>query len=242
MPIRADASALERLLQLQSEDSSLDRGRRRLQQLPERARLERLEQQLEEVSSDVAVAARNRDDVARVQDRLEGEISVLEEKLQREQQRMYSGQVANPKELSNLQAEVEMLSRRRSGLEDELLESMVARDAAVSTLQSLSSEREELAISVSELGSDVGRLSGEIESDLAAHQRARDELRSGLPEDLVALYEKIRSAKGGVGAAALERDTCQGCHTKLPAREVERLRAEGGLQRCDNCRRILVVP
>ena len=242
MPICADASALERLLQLQSEDSSLDRGRRRLQQLPERARLERLEQQLEEVSSDVAVAARNRDDVARVQDRLEGEISVLEEKLQREQQRMYSGQVANPKELSNLQAEVEMLSRRRSGLEDELLESMVARDAAVSTLQSLSSEREELAISVSELGSDVGRLSGEIESDLAAHQRARDELRSGLPEDLVALYEKIRSAKGGVGAAALERDTCQGCHTKLPAREVERLRAEGGLQRCDNCRRILVVP
>ena len=242
MPIRADASALERLLQLQSEDSSLDRGRRRLQQLPERARLERLEQQLEEVSSDVAVAARNRDDVARVQDRLEGEISVLEEKLQREQQRMYSGQVANPKELSNLQAEVEMLSRRRSGLEDELLESMVARDAAVSTLQSLSSEREELAVSVSELSSDVGRLSGEIESDLAAHQRARDELRSGLPEDLVALYEKIRSAKGGVGAAALERDTCQGCHTKLPAREVERLRAEGGLQRCDNCRRILVVP
>jgi uncharacterized protein len=242
MPIRADPSALERLLQLQSEDSSLDRGRRRLQQLPERARLESLEQQLEEVSSDVAVAARNRDDVARVQDRLEGEISVLEQKLQREQQRMYSGQVANPKELSNLQAEVEMLSRRRSGLEDELLESMVARDAAVSTLQSLSSERDELATSVSELRSDVGRLAGEIESDLAAHQRARDELRSGLSEDLVALYEKIRSAKGGVGAAALERDTCQGCHTKLPAREVERLRAEGGLQRCDNCRRILVVP
>jgi uncharacterized protein len=242
MPIRADPSALERLLQLQSEDSSLDRGRRRLQQLPERARLESLEQQLEEVSSDVAVAARNRDDVARIQDRLEGEISVLEQKLQREQQRMYSGQVANPKELSNLQAEVEMLSRRRSGLEDELLESMVARDAAVSTLQSLSSERDELATSVSELRSDVGRLAGEIESDLAAHQRARDELRSGLSEDLVALYEKIRSAKGGVGAAALERDTCQGCHTKLPAREVERLRAEGGLQRCDNCRRILVVP
>jgi predicted nucleic acid-binding Zn-ribbon protein len=63
-----------------------------------------------------------------------------------------------------------------------------------------------------------------------------------LPQELVALYEKIRAAKGGVGAAALEQGTCQGCHTKLPAREVERLRAEGGLQRCENCRRILVVP
>ena len=242
MPIRADALALERLLQLQSEDSSLDRSRRRLEQLPERARLGKLEHQLEELSSDADVAARNRDDVARIQDRLEGEISVLEQKLQREQQRMYSGQVSNPKELSNLQAEVEMLTRRRGGLEDELLETMVARDAAVSTLQSLSSERNELSSSVSELSSEVARLSGEIEADLSAHQQARDELKSRLSEELVALYEKIRSAKGGVGAAALERDTCQGCHTKLPAREVERLRAEGGLQRCDNCRRILVVP
>jgi len=242
MPIRADALALERLLQLQSEDSSLDRSRRRLEQLPERARLEKLEHQLEELSSDADVAARNRDDVARIQDRLEGEISVLEQKLQREQQRMYSGQVSNPKELSNLQAEVEMLTRRRGGLEDELLETMVARDAAVSTLQSLSSERNELSSSVSELSSEVARLSGEIEADLSAHQQARDELKSRLSDELVALYEKIRSAKGGVGAAALERDTCQGCHTKLPAREVERLRAEGGLQRCDNCRRILVVP
>jgi uncharacterized protein len=241
MPIRADASALERLLQLQSEDGSLDRARRRLEQLPERARLEGLEHQLEELSSDKAVAERNRDDVARTQDRLEGEISVLEQKLEREQQRMYSGQVSNPKELSNLQAEVEMLTRRRGGLEDELLESMVARDAAVSTLQSLSLELDELASSVSELRAEVGRLSGEIEADLGAHRRARDELRKGLADDLVALYEKIRSAKGGVGAAALERDTCLGCHTKLPAREVERLRAEGGLQRCDNCRRILVV-
>jgi uncharacterized protein len=242
MPIRADATALERLLQLQREDSSLDRSRRRLEQLPEKARLDKLEQQLEELSSDAAVAARNRDDVARVQDRLEGEISALEQKLQREQQRMYSGQVSNPKELSSLQAEVEMLTRRRSGLEDELLESMVARDAAVSTLQALSSEHDELAASVSELGSEVARLSGEIESDVATHQEARDELRSGLADDLIALYEKIRSAKGGIGAAALERDTCQGCHTKLPAREIERLRAESGLQRCDNCRRILVVP
>ncbi|MDQ3659798.1 MAG: C4-type zinc ribbon domain-containing protein [Actinomycetota bacterium] len=241
MPIRADASALERLLQLQSEDSSLDRSRRRLDQLPERAKLEKLEQQLEELSSDAAVAERNRDDVARVQDRLEGEISVLEQKLQREQHRMYSGQVANPKELSNLQAEVEMLSRRRGGLEDELLDSMVARDGAVSTLQALTTERDELSSSVSELQSEVARLSGEIEAELEERLKARDELRSGLPEDLVLLYEKIRSAKGGVGAAVLERGTCQGCHTRLPAREVERLRAEGGLQRCDNCRRILVV-
>ena len=242
MPIRADAAALERLLQLQSEDSALDRGRRRLAQLPEKTNLDKLEAELNELSSDHAVAERNRDEVGRAQDRLESEISSLEQKLQREQERLYSGQVSNPRELAGLQAEVEMLIRRRGALEDELLEVMVARDAAASTLQSLSSERTDLTARTSELRAEVGRLSGEIEADLSGHQAAREELSAGLPPELVALYEKIRAAKGGVGAAALEQGTCQGCHTKLPAREVERLRAEAGLQRCENCRRILVVP
>jgi predicted nucleic acid-binding Zn-ribbon protein len=242
MPIRADAAALERLLQLQSEDSALDRGRRRLAQLPEKTNLDKLEAELNELSSDHALAERNRDEVGRAQDRLEAEISSLEQKLQREQERLYSGQVSNPRELAGLQAEIEMLIRRRGALEDELLEVMVARDAAASTLQSLTSERAELSARTSELRAEVARLSGEIEADLSAHQVAREELSAGLPQELVALYEKIRAAKGGVGAAALEQGTCQGCHTKLPAREVERLRAEGGLQRCENCRRILVVP
>jgi predicted nucleic acid-binding Zn-ribbon protein len=188
------------------------------------------------------VAERNRDEIARTQDRLEGDGASLEQKLQHEQKRLYSGQVSNPRELAGLQAEIEMLLRRKGALEDELLEIMVARDAAVSTLQSLSSERAELSAQASEQRAAVEHLSSEIQAEVSAHERAREELSEGLPEDLVALYEKIRAAKGGVGAAVLEQGTCQGCHTKLPAREVERLRAEGGLQRCDNCRRILVVP
>src|SRR5918992_3856195 len=107
MPIRADAAALERLLQLQSEDSALDRGRRRLAQLPEKTNLDKLEAELNELSSDHAVAERNRDEVGRAQDRLESEISSLEQKLQREQERLYSGQVSNPRELAGLQAEGE---------------------------------------------------------------------------------------------------------------------------------------
>jgi predicted nucleic acid-binding Zn-ribbon protein len=57
----------------------------------------------------------------------------------------------------------------------------------------------------------------------------------------LSLYDTIREQKHGIGAAALEQGTCQGCHTKLPQKEIERMRAEGGLQRCDNCRRILVI-
>ncbi|HYP23120.1 MAG TPA: C4-type zinc ribbon domain-containing protein, partial [Actinomycetota bacterium] len=87
----------------------------------------------------------------------------------------------------------------------------------------------------------VEGLTGEISGELETHTTARTTISAEIPADLLKLYEQLRAQKGGVGAAGLEGGTCLGCHTKLPQRELERMRAEGGLQRCDNCRRILVI-
>ena len=154
---------------------------------------------------------------------------------------MFSGGVSNPKELSALQAEVESLKRKKTALEDELLEAMLGREQATATIDGLAKEREETAAEVSDLTTVVDRLTGDISADFGKHSAARGEIAATIPDDLLKLYEQLRAAKGGVGAAGLEAGTCLGCHTKLPQRELERMRAEGGLQRCDNCRRILVV-
>jgi uncharacterized protein len=236
-----DERALVRLLDLQAEDGALDRLGRRLDTLPEAAQLAEVRARLAELSSDADIATKQRDEISREQGRIEAEIGVLDQKLQREEQRLFSGSVSNPKELSALQAEVEMLKRRRAGEEDRLLEVMVAHDQANQTLDSLSAERDETATAAEGLGATVTQISSKIESELSSHERARRDLAASIPSDLVALYDRLRAGKGGVGAAALERDTCLGCHTRLPSREVERLRAERGLQRCDNCRRILVI-
>ena len=239
--VQPDERALVRLLDLQAEDGALDRLRRRLDTLPEAAQLAEVRARLAELSSDADIATKQRDEISREQGRIETEIGMLDQKLQREEQRLFSGSVSNPKELSSLQAEVEMLKRRRAGEEDRLLEVMVAHDQANQTLDSLSAERDETATAAEGLGAAVTQISSEIESELSSHERARRDLAASLPGDLVALYDRLRAGKGGVGVAALERDTCLGCHTTLPSREVERLRAERGLQRCDNCRRILVI-
>jgi predicted nucleic acid-binding Zn-ribbon protein len=134
-----------------------------------------------------------------------------------------------------------MLKRKKAGLEDSLLEVMVQKEQADSTLAELRGETNKTASEEAELTATVEKLVGEIESELSSHLAAREEAVKEVPADVVSLYDKLREAKGGVGVAALRGDMCEGCHTKLPAREVEQVRAEGGLQRCDNCRRILVV-
>lgn len=237
---QVDADALVRLLDLQAEDIAIRRLEERRASLPEARRLEEINEQLAELEADITIAKRQLEEVGREQARLEGEIGLQEQKIEREEKRLFSGNVSNPKELGALQAEVDMLKRKRSASEDTLLEVMVQKDQTSATLASLSGERENAAREAAELTAKVDALTTEISSELQAHDAKRGEIAATLPDDLLALYDKLRASKGGVGIAALEGDTCQGCHTKLASKEVERIRSEGGLQRCDFCRRILV--
>jgi predicted nucleic acid-binding Zn-ribbon protein len=63
-----------------------------------------------------------------------------------------------------------------------------------------------------------------------------------LPAELVALYDKVRAASGGVGAAALQRGRCEGCHLQLNTTDLNRIREAPAdeVLRCEECRRILV--
>jgi uncharacterized protein len=242
VPTEVEPAVLQRLLDLQTEDTAIKRLKDRRASLPEAQRLAEVNEALAELEADLQIANRQNDEVSREQERLEGEIELLDQKIGREEQRMYSGSVANPKELSSLQAEVESLKRKKSSMEDQLLEVMERKEQMGDTIQNLSAEREEAARESAALTAKVGGLTSEIDSELKTHESARVEIASTIPDEVLSLYDKLRETKHGVGAAALENGTCQGCHTKLPAKEVERVKAEGGLQRCDNCRRILVVP
>lgn len=236
-----DDPTLRRLLDLQAEDTAMARLRDRRGALPEAARLAEIQELLAELEADLDIARKQNDEIGRDQSRLEDQIALIDSKTSREEQRMMSGRVSNPKELAALQAEVAGLQRRRVGIEDQLLEVMVQREGSEATVEKLEVERAHTSSEKTELTATVERLTGDIDSELNEHETNRQEVAASIPEDLLALYEKVRSSKHGVGAAALQSGTCAGCHTKLPAIEAERIRKEKGLQRCDNCRRILVV-
>ncbi|MDQ3646701.1 MAG: C4-type zinc ribbon domain-containing protein [Actinomycetota bacterium] len=242
MPLEVDDPTLARLLELQAQDTAIKRLEERRASLPEAARLREVDAHLAELGADLEIARKQHDEIAREQSRLEGEMGLGDQKIAREEQRLFSGAVSNPKELGALQAEVAMLKRQRAALEDELLEVMVHKDQAAETRDSLETEEKALGEEAEQLRRSVTQQTAEIDAELEAHGAEREAIAAaGFPEELLKLYEQLRSTKNGVGAARLESGTCQGCHTKVPSREAERMRAEHGLQRCDNCRRILVI-
>jgi predicted nucleic acid-binding Zn-ribbon protein len=241
MPTDHDQAALDLLLDLQTEDTAILRLQERKASLPEAQRLAEVNERLAELEADLQIAQKQRDEIGREHNRLEGEIGLVADKIGREEKRLFSGGVSNPKELSSLQAEVASLKKKQGSLEDDLLEVMEQAEQAQRTMDSLEGERRGAATESEELGRKVGELTHDIDAQLGDHTKTRETIAPEIPESLLKLYETIRAQKGGVGAAALVGGTCEGCHTSLPSIEVQKIKKDGGLHRCENCRRILVV-
>ena len=82
----------------------------------------------------------------------------------------------------------------------------------------------------------------EISVSIGAEEALRAERAGSLPDELAQRYELLRSRLGGVGAARLVGDRCDGCHLTMSSVEVERIRhlPPEEFATCDQCDRILV--
>jgi len=186
----------------------------------------------------------HRDEAVRRQSHLEHDLAAVEARIAEVDRRLYSGAVTIPRELQAMQADRDLLQRRQSTLEDEVLEAMGEREPLDEEVSALESERRRLDGEGARLRAAVVEAQVTIDTELASEEALRAESAVGLPADLVALYEQLRARHGGVGAAPLVAGQCHGCYLALPATEVDRIKREppDALVTCDQCGRILVRP
>ncbi|HWB66512.1 MAG TPA: C4-type zinc ribbon domain-containing protein [Mycobacteriales bacterium] len=231
-----------RLLDLQALDSTLDRLRHRRATLPELEQIEALEQKARELADDIVRAETEDSDLGREQAKVDADVELVRNRMQRDQQRLDSGQVGSPKELENLQSEITSLHRRQTELEDAELEVMEQREAVQARLAELRHAQGETATALADTERRRDTAVTEIDAEVEKTATQRAETAGALPADLVALYDKLRASSGGVGAAALHRGRCEGCHLQLNTTDLNRLRdaAPDEVLRCEECRRILV--
>lgn len=240
--MKADPAIQLRLLDLQSLDSALDRLAQRRASLPELAEIEALDGRLSGLNDDVVRAETELSDVARGQSRLEDEVELVRSRSTRDRKRLDSGQISSPKELSNLESEIASLSRRQSALEDDLLEVMETRETIEGRVAELRKEAGQISAERDEAVARRDAAFATIDVEAAAARAERDTTAPSIPADLGALYDRIRKSSGGVGAAALIRRRCQGCHLELSGGDLRAVAAAppDEVARCEECRRILV--
>jgi uncharacterized protein len=241
--MQAPVAEQQALLQLQAHDSAIDRLSHRRGSLPEDARLAELNDALAAVDQLTAERDGTLATVQRDQSRLEHEIDMVTTKARNEEARAASGKVTSPKELTAIQEEVAALKRRQATLEDELLELMERRETLEGELAELASRRDGFTAEQAEVTKARDASLVEIDRELDAERAARDGVAPGVGEELRRLYDQIRARQGGIGAAALVGNTCQGCRVSISPVELAAIRKlpPEEIKRCENCRRILVV-
>jgi uncharacterized protein len=240
-PVKAPPETQLRLLELADVDAELNRLEHRRRGLPEVAEVEKIEARAVELRDAIAAAQASERDLAREQAKAEGDVDQVRSRATRDRERLEAGQVSSPRELESLQSELTSLARRQSELEEVALDVMERREVAQATYDALVEERDQLAARRETAAAKRDEALAELaeQSGKASDQRAT--VAPQIPDDLLTLYDRLR-AQQGVGAAALRRGRCEGCHLSLNTVDLNRIRAaaEDDVLRCEECRRILV--
>lgn len=231
---------MDRILELQGLDTSIDRLEHRRTQLEAGEETSVARKEMQESESRLGELRLALDAVGTESRRLELEIDSMTAKLAAEEKRMYDGTIANAKELEALQHEIAGLKDRRSRAEDQLIEQMERREELDGRATLADEEVAVARAHVDALGGDAARELEQVESGLIETRAAREALAPELDEQLLELYEDLRRQKKGIGAAAIVDGVCQACQQKLSAVELDKLKHTDDIKRCEYCRRIVV--
>lgn len=238
--MKAEVAQQRSLIELAEIDAEVGRLDHRAKNLPEQQSLDAVEAEHRTANDELAVVNIALEDLEAEVSKFEGEIDGVRQREDRDRSMLDSGSV-NPKQLSELQHELETLQRRQSSLEDSLLEIMERREE-------LQNDQAERLTKIDELADQLSIARAARDDALVAIDGSRQNLagrRSGvtvtLPADLVALYERQRG-HGGPGAGLLQGRRCGACRIEIDRGEMQRIAAapEDEVLRCPECGAILL--
>jgi predicted nucleic acid-binding Zn-ribbon protein len=219
------------LQQLESEIESLQKAssqaRSRLGESPElkqaRANMQREQARQEQLAGDLK--------------KLEWQAEDLKSKLENVNRQLYGGSIKNPKELTVLLHEGQLLSGQLATVDEEALAVMEALEAGSGELSRLQEALKQVEASWRE---QQHQLTLEIQ---AANERLNMLEKEHsvlvaeiLPEEMQ-MYQRIKIQRG-FAVARVAQGTCEGCRISLSSAQLQRSRG-GSLERCANCGRIL---
>lgn len=239
---QATAAPLEVLLRLQEIDTGLGQLLHRKASLPERAQLSAVEEQRGQLDQRIGAIESERSDLATRQDELDRQVSTLTARRRSLEDRLYGARGSPSRDLQAIEGEVMHLNRRRAELEEVELELMERLEDIDSVLTPLSDERRELSGASEALRRTLENTESTLDTEIASLRAERSSLAGQLPSELATRYESIRARLGGVGAARLVGNRCEGCHLELPSMEIDRIRRlpPDAIVTCEQCGRILV--
>jgi len=242
MAVTASAHEQAELLAVQALDTKLLQLAHKRANIAQITEVQDLEVTVGSLDMRIVAATTEASDIELAVRKAEADVDQVVQRALKDQQRLDSGAVSSSKDLESLQHEIASLAVRQSELEEVELELMERLEETREVVGQLKVEQAQAIESMSSAIVLRDEQMADIDAQVAAIKAEREAHAAPLPAELLDLYNKIRADFGGIGAALLQRGSCQGCRIAMDMTELDRIRntPTETVVRCDGCRRILV--
>ena len=189
-----------------------------------------------------AEQAKGRLDAARKDQRAkEKDLEVVQAKRSKNEARLY--EVKTNKEYSAVLIEIEEIKQEKARMEEEVLVLMEAQERLGGDIREADTRfKQRESEGRSQEATLKEQLRG-IEADLAGVRTERKELASKLPANILADYDRILRARGGLALVPVAKPNfCGACRMTITPQRLQELRAQSSLIPCESCGRYLYWP
>ena len=237
-----DASyEITRLVELQLLESSILRKLNEINVLKKNEKLQKLQKELLEVNEKLELSDKELAGLEHERKKLEDMITLQNEKIKKNEEKLFSGTITSAKELLNYQEEIKLLKQNNDSVESKAIEFMISVDE-------LKPKIKEIEKSKAQINSRIEMVKKEVDEKIKAINEAVKKLRekratviSKIPKDALAKYEEIKVKKGGIAVAVLKDRFCDICNMEIPTGEAEKIKDFNKFYKCPLCGRMLIM-
>ena len=229
---------LVRLLDLQGKDAAVGAVEQGINAL--RGELAELDQALQQQRDKVAAARRAAADGTRRRDDLEAKVESF--RLLQERRSLRLEHVRDPKEASNLMAELDLARAVLAKDETEWVRSAEAAGALEVQIEEAVRLVEVAEAEQAPARADIEARRLALESELQAAVRAREASAAQIDKVLRGRYDRLRRSRSADVVVPLLNGACGACHTAIPLSRRSQIRNGTDLDGCEVCGVILYPP
>jgi predicted nucleic acid-binding Zn-ribbon protein len=164
----------------------------------------------------------NRDRLARANSKLEG--------------------VQNSQEFQSANKEIDQLKKLSGTLEEQSKKATADIDALTKEIADMTAKYAELKTERDEQAAKLATQNSKLDGDISSLTAERQQFASKVEARTLSQYDRVRTARAGLGIVPAIGGRCKGCNMMVPPQLFNEIQRGTQMHQCPSCHRILFVP
>jgi len=229
------------LVELQMLEKNIMRKAAEVAVLRKNEKLKKIEEEFQEVSESCDSMQKELSRIEHDRKKIEDSVSLNNEKIKKNESKLFSGTITSSKELVNYQDEIKQFKQNNDTLESKELELMFEHDTLKPKLAQMQQKKLETQNQLKEVKDGVEEKAKVVDEKISVLRKRRKEVLAKIPKDLIEKYDELRVKKGGIALGVLKNRICDACRMEISSGEADKIKDASKIYKCPMCNRMLII-